>query len=153
MNPINATATPGRLSTCGGPACDGSPDPGYTTTVADRHSTASSRLLHAVDQWSSRAWLAVVLSGATGIAAISLVAAGVGGTGLTRFATIVEAVTLAMVFVVQHTQAREQRITQRKLDELLRAHEQVDKRAIHLESGSDDEIEVLADRHHRHRSR
>jgi low affinity Fe/Cu permease len=31
------------------------------------------------------------------------------------------AVTLAMVFAIQHTQAREQAATQRKLDELLKA--------------------------------
>jgi low affinity Fe/Cu permease len=31
------------------------------------------------------------------------------------------AITLAMVFAIQHTQAREQAATQRKLDELLRA--------------------------------
>jgi low affinity Fe/Cu permease len=31
------------------------------------------------------------------------------------------AITLAMVFVIQHTQGREQAATQRKLDELLRA--------------------------------
>jgi low affinity Fe/Cu permease len=37
------------------------------------------------------------------------------------FEVSVSAVTLAMVFAIQHTQEREQAATQRKLDELLRA--------------------------------
>lgn len=37
------------------------------------------------------------------------------------FEVSVSAITLAMVFVIQHTQGREQAATQRKLDELLRA--------------------------------
>jgi low affinity Fe/Cu permease len=39
----------------------------------------------------------------------------------TIFQTVVAALTLAMVFVIQHTQARHQRATQRKLDEILLA--------------------------------
>ena len=37
------------------------------------------------------------------------------------FEVSASAITLAMVFVIQHTQGREQAATQRKLDELLRA--------------------------------
>jgi len=37
------------------------------------------------------------------------------------FEVSVSAVTLVMVFAIQHTQAREQAATQRKLDELIRA--------------------------------
>ena len=49
-----------------------------------------------------------------------------GGVGfrdrwVSVFEVSVSAITLAMVFAVQHTQAREQAATQRKLDELLRA--------------------------------
>ncbi len=36
------------------------------------------------------------------------------------FRTLVAAVTVVMVFVIQHTQARHQAATQRKLDEILR---------------------------------
>jgi hypothetical protein len=39
----------------------------------------------------------------------------------TIFQTVVAAVNLAMVFVIQHTQSRQQVATQRKLDEILRA--------------------------------
>lgn len=37
------------------------------------------------------------------------------------FTVTATGVTLVMVFVIQHTQGREQAVTQRKLDELLRA--------------------------------
>jgi low affinity Fe/Cu permease len=37
------------------------------------------------------------------------------------FQSLVAALTLAMVFVIQHTQARQQAATQRKLDEILQA--------------------------------
>jgi len=37
----------------------------------------------------------------------------------TVFETVTAALTLVMVFVIQHTQARHQRATQRKLDEIL----------------------------------
>jgi low affinity Fe/Cu permease len=40
---------------------------------------------------------------------------------VSTFEVSVSAVTLIMVFAIQHTQAREQAATQRKLDELIRA--------------------------------
>jgi low affinity Fe/Cu permease len=66
----------------------------------------------------------------------------------TIFQTLVGALTLALVFVIQHTQAREQLVTQRKLDELLRAMPHADNALIAFEEASDDE---LASTHHSHR--
>ncbi|MDY7528894.1 MULTISPECIES: low affinity iron permease family protein [unclassified Cryobacterium] len=54
-------------------------------------------------------------------------------------------VTVVMVFAIQHTQARQQAVTQRKLDELLRAQPTADDRLIALEGASDDELEALTD--------
>ena len=54
-------------------------------------------------------------------------------------------VTVVMVFVLQHTQARQQAVTQRKLDELLRAQPAADNRLIALEDASDDELGALTD--------
>lgn len=48
-----------------------------------------------------------------------------------------------MVFVIQHTQAREQLVTQRKLDELLAAVPRADNSVIGLEEASDDELEAV----------
>jgi low affinity Fe/Cu permease len=50
-----------------------------------------------------------------------------------------------MVFVLQHTQSRQQAVTQRKLDELLRALPSADNRLIALEVASDDELGTFAD--------
>jgi low affinity Fe/Cu permease len=49
------------------------------------------------------------------------------------FEVSVSAVTLAMVFAIQHTQGREQAATQRKLDELLRALPGADQSLMMLE--------------------
>jgi low affinity Fe/Cu permease len=56
-----------------------------------------------------------------------------------------------MVFVVQHTQERDQKVSHRKLDELLRALQDTDPRALRLEEASDDEIDALAEKHTRAR--
>ena len=50
-----------------------------------------------------------------------------------------------MLFAVQHTQRREQVVTQRKLDELLRAQPEADDLLIAAESAGDDELEGLVD--------
>ena len=64
------------------------------------------------------------------------------------FQTLVAALTLVMVFVIQHTQARHQRATQRKLDEILQAMPGADNSLITLEHASDEE---LRDAGHQHR--
>ena len=53
-------------------------------------------------------------------------------------------VTLVLVFAIQHTQARQQSATQRKLDELLRAIPRADNRLIAVEEAPDHELEELA---------
>jgi low affinity Fe/Cu permease len=55
-------------------------------------------------------------------------------------------VTLVMLFAIQHTQARQQSATQRKLDEILRALPQADGRFIAVEEAPDQELEELAHR-------
>jgi low affinity Fe/Cu permease len=50
-----------------------------------------------------------------------------------------------MVFVIQHTQARQQAATQRKLDEILHALPGADNALVRLEHGSDDELRAAAD--------
>ncbi len=54
-------------------------------------------------------------------------------------------IPLVMVFAIQHTQARQQSATQRKLDELLRAMPTADNRLIAVEEAPDEELEALAD--------
>ena len=49
-----------------------------------------------------------------------------------------------MVFAIQHTQARQQSATQRKLDELLRALPSADNTLISVEEAPDHELEARA---------
>ena len=52
-------------------------------------------------------------------------------------------VTVVMVFAIQHTQRREQLVTQRKLDELVRAQPDADNRVVAAESATDAELDEL----------
>ena len=56
------------------------------------------------------------------------------------FQTVVAAITLTMVFVIQHTQSRQQIATQRKLDEILRALPHANNTLIALEDATDDTL-------------
>ena len=58
-------------------------------------------------------------------------AAGFPARWETIFQTVIAALTLAMVFVIQHTQGRHQRATQRKLDEILLVIPGADKCSAH----------------------
>ena len=68
--------------------------------------------------------------------------------------TVTSSITLVMVFVIQHTQARQQAATQRKLDEVVRAVPTANNRLIAVEeAASDGELEKLADSNLDHRKR
>jgi low affinity Fe/Cu permease len=57
-------------------------------------------------------------------------------------------VTFLMVFLIQNTQNREARVTQLKLDELIRAVEQARNRLVAMEEMSDEELERLEQEFH-----
>lgn len=65
----------------------------------------------------------------------------------TIFQTLVAALTLAMVFVIQHTQAKLNVATQRKLDEILRALPAADNTLINIEQATDEELQAATDLH------
>jgi len=111
----------------------------------DGRNSILSSTLHAVDSWTSKAWVAVLLSAATTIALVLTVVGG-SDSDVTSLAAVVQVVTLIMVFVVQHTQARDQRITQRKLDELLHASPRADDAMVMLDAGSDDDLDRASKR-------
>jgi low affinity Fe/Cu permease len=113
----------------------------------DRSRPTRSRLLYRVDQWASRPFTAlIVLTGALAWVLLSL-AAGFPARWETVFQTLVAALTLAMVFVIQHTQSRQQAATQRKLDEILQALPEADNALLSLEHASDDELRASGDLH------
>ena len=69
------------------------------------------------------------------------------------FSTIAAAITLVMVFVLHHTQRREQVATQLKLDELIRALPQADDHYVRVQASADDEMQELEERHIEHHQR
>ncbi len=80
-----------------------------------------SRWLSQMDRYASRPLAAVLVIGAAGVWIVVSIAAGFPARWEAIFQTLVAALTLTMVFVIQHTQQRQQRATQRKLDEILQA--------------------------------
>jgi low affinity Fe/Cu permease len=80
-----------------------------------------SRWLSRVDRHASRPLTAVLVVTAAAVWITVSIAARFPARWETIFQTVVAALTLTMVFVIQHTQARHQRATQRKLDEILLA--------------------------------
>ena len=106
-----------------------------------------SRLLSGLDRWASRPELAaVVLTAVVAWVGFSI-ATGFPSRLETVFQTLVAALTLAMVFVIQHTQARQQAATQRKLDEILQALPGADNALLALEQASDGALRAAADSH------
>lgn len=106
-----------------------------------------SRLLHRVNQASaSTAASGVAAAVSAGFLVVALLAHR-AGRWLTAFEALAAAVTLVMVFVLQHTQARQQAAVQRKLDEILRALPAADSRLVHVETASQHELDALDERH------
>ncbi len=105
-----------------------------------RHLSSSSRLLYRIDHLSSLPGSAVAVA-ATLLGAVLLgVWVGFSAAWETGFAVGTSAVTLMMVFVIQHTQGREQAATQRKLDELLRALPEAESGLMMLEEAPEEEL-------------
>jgi len=105
-----------------------------------RHLSRGSRLLHRIDHLSSLPATSLVV--AAGLIAAILLGASAGfSTGWeTGFGAGTSVVTLLMVFVIQHTQSREQAATQRKLDELLRALPDAEPALMMLEEAPEHEL-------------
>lgn len=99
-----------------------------------------SRILHWVGDVTARAATTVVV-------VLLLLAFGIV-LAITRFtasweagfATVVGAVTLVMLFVIQHTQSRHQTVLQLKLDELIRTSPHADDLLVHIEGADDAEL-------------
>ena len=110
----------------------------------DRERSPLRRLLSWVDRWASRPLTALIVIAADMAWVLASVALGFPGQGERVFQTLVAALTLAMVFVIQHTQAREQAATQRKLDEILQALPGADNSLLMLEHASHDELHATS---------
>ena len=99
-----------------------------------------SALLHLVDELAARPLIALSVVAADAVWIFCSAVLGFPDRIDVVFQTVVAALTLAMVFVIQHTQAREQLVVQRKLDEILHALPDADNAVIAIEDASDDEL-------------
>ena len=120
-----------------------------TNAAASRGPSRSlvSQLLSKADRYASRPAAAVVVLAAAGAWLVVSIVAGFPAQWETIFETVVAALTLVMVFIIQHTQARHQRATQRKLDEILLALPDTDNALVTLEHASDDELHSIGHQH------
>ena len=107
----------------------------------------ASVLLSGADRYASRPLAAIVVVGMTGTWIVVSIVAGFPARWETIFETVVAAVTLAMVFIIQHSQVRHQRASQRKLDEILLALPDTDNALLTLEHASDDELHAAGHQH------
>jgi low affinity Fe/Cu permease len=115
---------------------------------AGRGRPLGSRLLSELDRRTSRPLTALAIVVAAIVWIIISVAIGFPARWERIFQSLVAALTLAMVFVIQHTEARQQAATQRKLDEILQALPRADNALMTLEHASDDELRATGDVHH-----
>lgn len=121
---------------------------GWSETMSELSSSdhpPGSRAVHRLQTWSA-------LTPATGVAAFvslcALTAAAISRQGdslLVWFEAVASAVTLVMVFALQHTQTRQQVALQLKLDALLRALPGTDSRMIKVEAAPPEKIEEIKD--------
>jgi low affinity Fe/Cu permease len=110
-----------------------------------RHRTRSSRVLHRVGDVSSHAGAGLVAAAFVAVWVTVGAIAGFPHWWETVLYSVSASATLVMVFAIQHTQSRQQRATQRKLDELLRTQPAADDHLIAAEDAPDEELQALAD--------
>jgi low affinity Fe/Cu permease len=106
-----------------------------------------SRLLWAVDRWAGQPVMALGVLAAGAVWILLSVIFDFPGRWEQIFQALVAAITVTMVFVIQHTQARHQAATQRKLDEILRVLPDADNSLLTLEHASDSELRATRRQH------
>jgi low affinity Fe/Cu permease len=118
-----------------------------TAPVAGEGRSRGSRLLWGVDRWAGRPLVALGVLAAVAMWLLISAVFGFPGRWEQVFQALVAAITVTMVFVIQHTQARHQAATQRKLDEILRVLPGADNSLITLEHASDSELRATRRQH------
>ena len=127
----------------------GGPSHSVTRPGLPSQRSVVSRWLSRLDRYASRPLAAVLVIGAAGLWIVVSIVAGFPARWETVFQTLVAALTLMMVFIIQHTQQRQQRATQRKLDEILQALPGTDNSLLTLEHASDEELHATGHQHRR----
>jgi low affinity Fe/Cu permease len=99
-----------------------------------------SRILQFIGDVTSRSGAAAAVIVVLMVFGVILGIEGFPVSWQTGFATIVGGVTLVMLFVIQHTQGRQQKVLQLKLDELIRSSPHADDLLVKLEVAEDEEL-------------
>lgn len=107
----------------------------------------ATRAVHRVHLLSTRPTIAIVVAAAVIVMWIVIAASGFDQDLQLVFATVSAGITLTMVFVLQHTQRREQTALQLKLDEIVRALPQADDHLIGVEVSPDEELHQRQRKH------
>jgi len=110
-------------------------------------SSFASRLLHWFQVISAKAYISVLVALACAAFLAWAAVSNHRDTILLWFGSVAAAITVVMVFVLQHTQSRQQEALQHKLDEVLHALPLADDRLIHLESAPESELREVEQRH------
>jgi low affinity Fe/Cu permease len=95
-----------------------------------------SRILYNIEHYTALPAVALVVSAAVISLVVTVAILDFPRNWVAAFEVSVSALTLIMVFAIQHTQGREQAATQRKLDELIRAFPGADESLMMLEEAS-----------------
>jgi low affinity Fe/Cu permease len=109
--------------------------------------SAVSRTIHVLSAGSSKAAASAMAAIASTVVLGWALLARDPDQILIWFAAVAGSVTLVMVFVLQHTQTRQQEALHHKLDEILHALPEADSRLIKLETASDSELVEVELRH------
>lgn len=99
-----------------------------------------SRILHWVGDKTSRSGATALVVALLLVFGVLLSVEGFPMAWEAGFSTIVGAITVIMLFVVQHTQSRNQLVLQLKLDELIRTSPDADDLLVHIEVADDAEL-------------
>ncbi|HUY06809.1 MAG TPA: low affinity iron permease family protein [Acidimicrobiales bacterium] len=99
-----------------------------------------SRFLHWVGDMTARAGAAALVAAIVIGLNIVLITTNYSARWEALFATVSASITLVMLFVIQHTQNRQQAVIQLKLDELIRSSPEADNILVHLEAADDIEL-------------
>jgi len=103
-----------------------------------------SRILHWIGELTSRTSTALAAGVAVVVFGTALALDGFPPNWETGFSAVAAAITLVMLFVIQHTQSRHQLALQLKLDELIRASPVADDQLVRIEAADDDELLELS---------
>ena len=99
-----------------------------------------SRVLHWIGDLTARSGVAAIAAVIVIVFAVVLAIAGFPARWETGFSTAGTAITLLLLFVIQHTQNRQQVATQLKLDELIRTSPAADPLLVKIEKAKDEEL-------------